>query len=184
MAKVLIIDNHTKRLKQIKRSLGGHHTDTVLYHQGLNIDSDPYDLVVLSGGGGEGREAHSKHRGQLWYINELEFILNNKKPTLGICMGFELIAQAYGSRVPELSRRLRGYESFMTRNGQLVTQYEAHKYAIHDVSSTQFEVLAESESGIEIIKHKHRPLIATQFHPELGGTLSVSHLFKELKIAV
>jgi carbamoylphosphate synthase small subunit len=38
-------------------------------------------------------------------------------------------------------------------------------------------VLAHSVTGIEMIKHRSRPIIATQFHPEVeGGTLKLQQL--------
>jgi len=41
-----------------------------------------------------------------------------------------------------------------------------------------FRVLARSNTGIEIIEHKTRQILATQFHPEKGGTLKLANLLQ------
>lgn len=54
-------------------------------------------------------------------------------------------------------------------------QFESHRWAVTNMHK-DFEVLAESNTGIEVIKHKSKPIFATQFHPEVGGTLPLKEL--------
>jgi anthranilate/para-aminobenzoate synthase component II len=102
-------------------------------------------------------------------------------------MGFEIIARAFGSKVTEMDEIVKGFKKFApNQKGQTVfgkdkvRQYEAHKWRVKKIDDKHFEVLAESPTGLEIIRHKSRPIIATQFHPEKGGTLSVKNMMVAL----
>jgi len=175
--KILVVNNNTRHIKPLSRALASHELEIVDYRPGVKFNHQDKDLIILSGGGGEGREVHDRHcGGDLWYEDELQFILDCPKPLLGICMGFELITHAYGSKIETLSKGLKGFKTFRARDSSQITQYEAHDYAVWQVSQKQFEIMAESDSGIEIVRHRRRPILAAQFHPELGGTLSIPDL--------
>jgi anthranilate/para-aminobenzoate synthase component II len=182
--KILVVNNNTVHLEYLKAALSPHELEVVLYRPGVTFNYEDKDMVVLSGGGGEGNEINDTvDMGKLWYDDEMSFIMDCDKPIVGICMGFEVIARTFGSKVNEMQKLIHGYKKLNTTgHGQQaferenLRQYEAHKWNVQDIDSRQFEVLADSPSGIEIIKHKYRPIIATQFHPEKGGTLKLHQL--------
>jgi anthranilate/para-aminobenzoate synthase component II len=182
--KILLINNHTDYLHNVKDALVGHDVETQVYKPGLDFHYEGKDLIVLSGGGGEGYELKDKHHGKLWYEDEMNFVLGCDKPIFGICMGFEVICAAFGSKVEHIGRLVKGFNSAVTTPaGQKqiarknLSQFEYHRYGVSQVPSIQFEVLAHSATGIEMIKHHSRPIIATQFHPEVqGGTLQLQEL--------
>ena len=58
-------------------------------------------------------------------------------------------------------------------------QFESHRWRVEDVPS-EFEVLATSKSGVEMFRYKN--FLATQFHPEKGGSLNLSNLLQTLTI--
>ena len=180
---ILLIDNHTEHKKALEEALAGHNVEVQKYQPGIKFNAEGKDLIVLSGGGGEGREIYDVHKARhLWYEDELNFVKNCDKPLLGICMGFEIICRAYGSEVEEMPAVIEGKTDLkVTRKGvkllehRTVNQHEAHKWRVKKAPKG-FKALAKSPTGIEIIKHKKRPIIATQFHPEKGGTLDVDRL--------
>lgn len=43
--------------------------------------------------------------------------------------------------------------------------FESHRFAIEKISNV-IEALATSDHGIEMIKHKDKPIYGLQFHPE------------------
>lgn len=181
--KILLINNNTRHLPKLHAGLVGHEVEVVNYAPGVEFNSANKDCVILSGGGGEGREATDRHNGgDLWYKDEIEFILQSQVPLLGICMGFELICHAYGSRVELLSKDIMGVRDVRLVSGEEIKQFESHGRGILCVPSRELEVVADSETGIEIVKHKTRQIIGTQFHPELGGTLSLYELIKTPQI--
>jgi GMP synthase-like glutamine amidotransferase len=143
--------------------------------------------MILSGGGGEGMEIydHVQPR-KLWYQDEMDFVLSNDKPLIGICMGFEVICAAYGQKIHETPILTEGFKSVKTsKKGQSLLskkqlrQFESHYWQVHNAPKG-FEVLAESQTGIEIIKKGN--IFASQFHPEKGGTLQLKQLITTLAV--
>lgn len=165
-------------------ALKGHEIEVKNYRPGLAINDAGKDLVILSGGGGEGLEITDKvTRGKLWYQDEIDFVRNSNTPILGICMGFEVIVKAFGGKVhyrPELTYGFR--TTHLTPAGQktlkqkVISQVEAHYWYVPEVPENELETLAVSESGIEIVRHTKKNILGTQFHPEEGGTLKLPQL--------
>lgn len=174
--KILVVNNNTRHIKPLSNALAGHELEIVEYQPGVKFNCQGKDLVVLSGGGGEGREAVDIYTdGRHWYSDEMDFILTSPVPILGICMGFELICQAYGSRVEKMHTSVKRVKTIKAGSKKL-QQFNYHNWRISSVSNKHLEVLADSTTGIEMVRHKSRPILATQFHPELGGTLSLPSL--------
>jgi len=181
--KILLINNHTQHLPALTTALADHNVEIQIYEPGLDFHYQGKDLVILSGGGGEGLEIYDKfNKVREWYDDQREFMLKYDGPLLGICMGFEVICSAYGSKVEEMTDWVRGLKELHTsRKGKAsfataqLQQSEAHKWRVASVPS-KFQVLAHSNTGIEAIRYKN--ILATQFHPELPGTLQLPQLLK------
>jgi hypothetical protein len=159
--RILLINNNTVHLKSLLSGLNGHQFEIQKYRPGLDFHDAGKDLVVLSGGGGEGLEIHDEHR-------------------------FEVIARAYGAPVTDDRGLVLGREQVQVSRqakrlwGSTLSQHEAHSWRVQDVPS-DFEVLATSKTGIEIFRYDDpqkadKTIFATQFHPEKGGTLQISQL--------
>jgi anthranilate/para-aminobenzoate synthase component II len=183
--RILFIEDRTDDLHNVEKALAGHEVEVQVYQPGLNFNDQDKDLVVLSGGGGEGFELKDIFRGKLWYADEIDFVLSCEKPILGICMGFEVISAAFGSKVEHMGKLIKGFQpAKLTATGREkvnkgeLRQYEWHQYGVKDVLSKHFEVLAYSDTGLEMIKHRRRPIVATQFHPEKGGTVQLASLLQ------
>jgi GMP synthase-like glutamine amidotransferase len=187
--KILLINNYqqgneTATYEALLKSLVGFDVEIQRYKPRLKFADEGKDLVILSGGGGEGSEIHDKYKkDRLWYEDQINYVLSSKKPILGICMGFEIIARAYGSGVFEMPDYITGFKKLKTTNKgrdtlkkSTLVQYENHTWCVPLVSTKQFNILAESSTGIEMIRHKKRQILATQFHPEKGGTLRLDTL--------
>lgn len=175
-------------MSALQTALSGHDVEVVTYHPGIELDEHGKDLVILSGGGGEGYEINDTYRpGHLWYEDEIEFVKRCQAPVLGICMGFEVICRAFGERVQEMGELIQEFRTFRTTAAgkkllgrEKLTQYKSHEWHVSAVKGTELEVLAESISGVEVIRHKQRPMLATQFHPEVpGGNLSLRKLIDQ-----
>jgi GMP synthase-like glutamine amidotransferase len=179
--KILLINNHTVHLNSLSRALVGHQIEVQTYRPGIDFHHEDKDLIILSGGGGEGLEIHDEYQpGRLWYEDEMKLIRTCDKPMLGICMGFEVMARAYGAPITSVgSLILEPTKLQVTKDAQKILnqraliQHEAHSWRVQDVPS-DFEVLATSKTGVEMFRYKN--LLATQFHPEKGGTLQLQQL--------
>lgn len=184
--KILLINNHTVHMNSLGKALAGHQVEVQTYHPGIEFRYDDKDLIILSGGGGEGLEIDDEYEpGKLWYEDEMALVRTTCKPIIGICMGFEVIARAYGAPVTSAGGLVLDHEDLQVSKeyesllGKKIRQYEAHSWRVEDVPS-DFDVLATSKNGIEIFKYQDKKglRLATQFHPEKGGTLELADLIQ------
>lgn len=99
-----------------------------------------------------------------------------KTPLLGVCLGHQAIAQAFGARIVRAEKVMHGKTSPVTHQQQgvfrglnnplTVTRY--HSLLIDPATLPDcFEVTARSETGeIMGIRHREWDLEGVQFHPE------------------
>ena len=98
-----------------------------------------------------------------------------KIPILGVCLGHQSIAQAFGGDVVRADRLMHGKTSMMHHEGASVFQglpqpFEATRYHSLIVKETLpdcLEVTAWTEEGeIMGLQHKEHEIHGVQFHPE------------------
>ncbi len=97
-------------------------------------------------------------------------------PLLGVCLGHQAIAQAFGAKVVRASKVMHGKTSAIEHNGQgvfrglnnplTVTRY--HSLLVDPATlPAEFEVTAWSAEGeIMGLRHRRWALEGVQFHPE------------------
>lgn len=101
-------------------------------------------------------------------------------PILGVCLGHQCIAQAFGGRIGRASRLMHGKTSSIYHDGRGVFQglprpFLATRYHSLIVEKNQLpaelEVTARSEEGeIMGVRHRRWPVEGVQFHPESYAT--------------
>ena len=172
MKHVLLIDNYdsfTYNLYQYLCELGAQVT--VRRNDAITVDEarelNP-DAIVISPGPGVPRDAGISV--------DLIRALGPTTPTLGVCLGHQAIAEAYGGKVVRAPELMHGKASRVhhTASGVfagLPSPFSAIRYhslcALESDLPPSLEVTAHSESGVVMgVKHREYPVEGVQFHPE------------------
>lgn len=100
----------------------------------------------------------------------------NRYPILGVCLGHQVIAQAFGARVMVNSVTVHGKVSMILHDGSSIYRsipnpFPAARYhslvVKEDSLPAALVVTARSEGGeIMGIRHRYYPVEGVQFHPE------------------
>lgn len=101
---------------------------------------------------------------------------SGRVPILGVCLGHQAIAAAFGGKVVSAKRLMHGKTSTIHSDGKQLYQgigkpFQAMRYHSLAVSREDFpdclEISSESEDGeIMGIRHREHPTEGIQFHPE------------------
>jgi anthranilate synthase/aminodeoxychorismate synthase-like glutamine amidotransferase len=97
-------------------------------------------------------------------------------PILGVCLGHQCIAEAYGGKVVRAERLMHGKSSVIRHNGtplfsDLPTPFAGGRYhslIVEPDSLPQcLEITAHTDEGeIMALRHREFPVHGVQFHPE------------------
>jgi len=183
--KTIIINNNSKHIKE----LASLFSDVVILDKKnltQDFDINGYDLLILSGGS----NVPTVLRHPEEYTFEIELVRKNSIPILGICLGTEIICEAYGGKLQELSEKHRGSIKLKIEDIKLKLQLgkdelevvEGHQIGVKTLPEN-FVSCALSEHGIEILKHKDKLIVGFQFHPEISDNKKLlDWAFETLKI--
>lgn len=140
------------------------------------LASEP-DAIVISPGPGTPSRAGS--------IVDL-IRLNRTIPLLGVCLGHQALAEAFGADVRRGSEPVHGKVSEVSHRGerlfrgcpQPMRTARYHSLVVDRESiPDEFVVDAETADGaVMAISHRERPLFGIQFHPESFGTVGGDQL--------
>ncbi|WP_346984807.1 aminodeoxychorismate/anthranilate synthase component II [Chryseobacterium sp. POE27] len=172
-SKVLVFDNYdsfTYNLVQIIERILGNKVDVVKNDQITLKEIDQYDKIVLSPGPGIPEEAG--------ILLDLIKEYAPKKSILGVCLGQQAIAEAFGGSLINLSEIFHGVATpaDIVRNNtkifkDLSSGLEVGRYHSWVVSRENFpeelEITAVDKDGmIMALQHKTYDVHGVQFHPE------------------
>ncbi|MBC8180710.1 gamma-glutamyl-gamma-aminobutyrate hydrolase family protein [candidate division KSB1 bacterium] len=174
---LLIIDNQSSYIKKFKRSfLSEQDFDYIFFDHNQPIvlsAKTTISGIIISGGRGNPFEP-------LNLTSNFIALMNFAVPTLGFCLGHEIIAVANRGRIKKLP------EYFVKKEKITITKTDdpifdglksnelylkrRHHFHISELPSN-FESLAESAiTPNEIIKHREKPIYGFQTHPEVSGS--------------
>jgi len=178
--KIALLDFGVK--ENIIRSLLKRHCDIyVLPHNTTTdeiLDLSP-DGIFLTNGPGDPQDNQD-------VINTLKGLLPYRIPTMGICLGHQLLALANGFQTEKLKFGHRGANHPVrdARNGRVYITSQNHGYAV--ISDSIRPSIADewftnvNDLSNEGLIYKNAPAFSVQFHPEAcAGPQDTDFLFDE-----
>ena len=137
--------------------------------------------VVLSSGPGDPQNCPDT-------INTAKKLIENNIPTLGICLGAQIIGIAGNTETYKLKYGHRGQNKpcINLETNQVYVTSQNHGYGIkpESLEKSDFKLWFTNadDKTVEGIKHKTQNCIAVQFHPEAApGPFDCKYVFDELK---
>jgi len=166
-----VIDNYDSfvfNLVQYLQQLGAECT--VVRNDAIKVDeADKYHGVLISPGPGTPESAGVS-------VELVKYCADKKIPLLGVCLGHQAIAVAYGATVSRAPELLHGKTSVVAHQGKSVLQNipspftatRYHSLAVEpDTLPELLEITGATESGVVMaLQHKTLPICGVQFHPE------------------
>ena len=167
---ILVINNKGQYNHRIARSLQYLKIPSKLVSNTLSIEEveaeNPIGLIL---GGGPSIESAG--------LSE-EYIRHIDIPILGICLGHQLIAKAYGGEVTtsdtesyaQVKIDIKNDENLFEGLAPEIDVWSSHKDEVKTIPD-EFEILASSNlCDVESFKHKDKDVYGIQFHPEVHHT--------------
>lgn len=167
---ILVINNKGQYNHRIVRSLQYLKIPAKLVSNTLSIKEieaeNPIGLIL---GGGPSIEGAG--------LSE-EYIEHFNLPILGICLGHQLIAKAYGGEVTtsdtesyaQVKIDIKNDENLFKGLAPEIDVWSSHKDEVKTIPE-KLEILASSNlCDVESFKHKDKDVYGIQFHPEVHHT--------------
>lgn len=171
--KIIVIDNYDSFVYNICDYIGRLHLAEIEVYRNdvLSVDeilNKSPDGIVISPGPGEPENAGIS----------VELIKKVKSdiPLLGVCLGHQSIAVAFGGKVTRARRILHGKTSHINHSGTgifkdiknpfLATRYHSLIVQDDDFPGVLQVTARTSDDEIMAMEHKEFPIWGVQFHPE------------------
>lgn len=175
MIRVLVIDNYDSFVYTLNGYLLqlGAETDVlrndVFGKNDVEARLSEYDAVLVSPGPGKPSDAGVS-------IATVHAAVKTDTPLLGVCLGHQAIAEAFGGVVATSDELMHGKTSLIHHNGRdlyvgLPQPFRATRYhslaVVDGTIPCDLEVTARTSSGIIMgLRHSGAPIVGVQFHPE------------------
>src|SRR4051794_26020889 len=175
MARILVLDNYDSFVYTLDGYLQQLGAETEV----LRNDAFPaeavretiarYDGVLLSPGPGKPSDAGVS-------IPIVLAAARNRVPLLGVCLGHQAIAEAFGATVTNAEELMHGKTSRVVHGDDplfegVPTPFTATRYhslaVVDGTVPAELEVTARTDGGVIMaVQHRDAPLAGVQFHPE------------------
>lgn len=168
--KILVVNNYGQFCHLIHRTVRDLDVETGIIANTLSNDEilamEP-DGLILSGGPTMERTGRAEEM-----VRELDL------PILGICLGQQLMAKAYGGEIA--TGRKGGYaavrieilneDEILKGLGPTTNVWASHADEVIKLPPDFIRLARSDVCEIEAIKHRSKPLFGVQWHPEVSHT--------------
>lgn len=175
MTRVLVIDNYDSFVYTLNGYLRELGAQTEVMRNDAFRPSDAaarladFDAVLLSPGPGKPVDAGVS-------IPIVDVVRESGMPLLGVCLGHQAIAEAFGATVTNADELMHGKTSLVTHDEssfyvgvrQPFTATRYHSLAIVEgTMPAELIVTARTTGGVIMgLRHQDAPIYGVQFHPE------------------
>jgi para-aminobenzoate synthetase component 2 len=174
-ASILVVDNHDSFVHTLVGYLHELGADTDLVEADA-IDADAaasvisaYRAVLISPGPGTPARAGAS-------IPVVRAAARLGMPLLGVCLGHQAIAEAYGATVAHAPELMHGMTSRVEHDGSVLydglpSPFIATRYhslaVVPETLPPELEVTSRTDAGVIMgLAHRTAPILGVQFHPE------------------
>lgn len=175
MTRILVIDNYDSFVYTLNGYLHELGADTEVVRNDAFDGADAarvlagYDAVLVSPGPGTPADAGVS-------VDVVRAAFAGGTPLLGVCLGHQAIAEAFGATVTNADELMHGKTSQVTHDDsaffdgvrQPFTATRYHSLAVVDGTvPDELVVTARTEGGVIMgLRHESAPIWGVQFHPE------------------
>lgn len=175
MTRVLVVDNHDSFVHTLVGYLHELGAETSMIEAdavdacALDALLPDFDALVLSPGPGAPADAGVS-------IDAVRLAAERRMPLLGVCLGHQAIAEAFGAPVTAAPELMHGMVSAVVHDGSALfdgirSPFDVGRY--HSLGVAELDLpealgaTARTESGtVMAIAHRELPIVGVQFHPE------------------
>ena len=179
---ILLIDNYDSFTYNLYQQVGAFHSDIHVVRNDkttlAEIEAMKPECIILSPGPGRPEDAG--------IIIDVIKAFHKTIPILGICLGHQAIASAFGGDVIGAKEIMHGKKSVVSHHNrsiftslpECVEVMRYHSLAVDmNTLPDDLQVEAVTEDGeIMAISHKEYPVVGIQFHTESIGTETGSQM--------
>lgn len=170
---ILLVDNYDSFTFNIYQYLGSEHQSVkVLRNDQLKLDNSwvkKFKAIVISPGPGRPENAG--------IIVDIVKKLSGKIPILGVCLGCQAIAYAFGGKIVHAKQIFHGRSSIIEHTGKKIFRNISNPTTVARYHSLMAEVkslpeclditaTSREDDCIMAIEHKQHLTFGIQFHPE------------------
>jgi len=175
MTRVLVVDNHDSFVHTLVGYLHELGADASMVEAdaidaaGLEGLFPAFDAVMLSPGPGAPADAGAS-------IDAVRLAAEKRMPLLGVCLGHQCIAEAFGAVVSEAPELMHGMVSAVVHDGSALfdgipSPFDVGRYHSLAVAASalpdELRVTARTGTGtVMALAHAELPILGVQFHPE------------------
>jgi para-aminobenzoate synthetase component II len=172
MSSILVVDNYDSFVYNLVQYLGELGASVTVARNDeidvIDVETGHYDGVLVSPGPGHPRDAGN-------CLAIIRYCAQARLPMLGVCLGHQALAEAFGAQVVVAPELVHGRASAITHDGtglfrDVAPSFSAGRYHSLVVEESTlpecFVVTARANGLIMGIRHVDVPLEGVQFHPE------------------